>query len=39
MNDKTIIETLAQKVKDNILTLNEIPETWRQKVQELLEGE
>ena len=34
--DKLIIEKLAQAVKDGTMTLEQIPEQWKIKVQEKL---
>ena len=34
MDDKMIIETLAQAVRDGKFTIEQIPETFREKVRE-----
>lgn len=37
MDDKLIIEKLAQAVKDGKMTLSQMPEQWKIKVQARLE--
>ena len=36
MDDKLIIEKLAQAVKDGRMALDQIPEQWRVKVEEII---
>ena len=36
MDDKMIIETLAQAVRDGGMTIEQVPEKWREEVRALL---
>lgn len=36
MDDKLIIEALVEQVKNGDIALEQIPDVWRDKVQELL---
>lgn len=36
MDDKMIVETLAQAVRDGKFTIEQVPEKWREEVSKLL---
>jgi hypothetical protein len=38
MNDEIIIATLAQAIQEGRMTLDNVPEKYREKVEELLKG-
>lgn len=36
MDEKTLLESLAQGVKDGKFTIEQIPEVWREKVRKVV---
>ena len=38
MEDKVIIDLFIEKIKNEEMTLEQVPIGWRDKVQEILEG-